>query len=177
MGKPGAKRKWLDADLDQLRQLAADGLSASKIGEIMGKTRCAIISRLHHIGIHRGNNFQHPAGAAYQTGIPVHEQRQKPKPKPLPRRVKRKTKPIPPNRRPVRIVFNGKPAALWKTHECGCKFPFLPDELKANGLRPVIRRGQRMVVYCNAPQITGSSYCAVHHAICYQARSSAPDTP
>lgn len=57
-----AKRKWMDDDLDQARSLMACG-SASKVGEIMGTTKSAVLGALYRDKVRNG--YVPPADSKY----------------------------------------------------------------------------------------------------------------
>lgn len=47
---------WTDERIAELTRLKREGLSISEIGRVMGTSRCAVVGKLHRLGLTRSEN-------------------------------------------------------------------------------------------------------------------------
>lgn len=137
IGPGTAPPKWQPPDDATLAELWASGLSATKIGAAMGRTKSGIIGRSHRLGLPaRGSPLFNGVTMGNKPRPPRPGQRRKPKPPAV----------VPPVVVPVpRVAVIPAPTA--------CQWP--------TGDGPNIR------FECRDPTVPGRPYCAAHCARAY----------
>ena len=153
---------WTEADKETLRAEWATGLSASKIGAKLGRTKSSVLSRAHRMGLPERPS---PIGAGSKKTVAA------PKQVDAPVIVRVRAPVAKPKRAPAPVAFAEAPsphvpamppnAALGKSP---CQFP-----LWSHGQRPVFRDGTPWV--CGNPAILGQSWCRRCWGIVYQSRA------
>ncbi len=134
--------KWADEIANRAVEKWKAGLSARQIASLVGKTRCAVIGKLHRLGLIGSRNPEITNERRRQT------------------QKKRGASPSPRKRRPERERTALPPAAPVPPHE---RIPFL--ETKPWHCRAVYDDGQ-----CCGRQIAYRSFCESHAAEYYQVR-------
>jgi GcrA cell cycle regulator len=129
--------RWTDALVEQLKTLLGDGLSSSQIGEKLGRTRNAIIGKVHRMGLALKN---------LNNG-----QRRNPQPR-HPRRIKVSTK-SPNVSPPLPMEEAAQPCTLFDLKYDSCKWP--------------VNDGVPEFMFCGKPQAAGQPYCETHAAKAY----------
>lgn len=150
----GVSRFWPDEQVKDLTQMWMAGYSAKQIGDNLGKTRNAVIGKVHRLGLER---------------VPIRSNTMSARP-PLPRKhkrgqtnfnfsigqAKRPKASLPPMHVAPTIVepLNGSGVTIL--------------ELKRDQCHAVIKEGNRrtseLARYCGNPVTDEGSYCAGHHA-------------
>ena len=137
IGPGTAPPKWQAADDATLAELWASGLSATKIGAAMGRTKSGIIGRSHRLGLP-------PRGSPLFGGLTMGN-------KPRPPRPGQRRKPKPPAVVPPVVV--PVPRAVVLPAPSACQWP--------EGDGPRIR------FECKAPVVPGRPYCERHCRVAY----------
>lgn len=176
-GNPAARFAWTDAALGRLRDLLADGASASDAARLLGYSRNAVIGKANREGIAFGRagiggkggvKTDHDKEAAYQARLARERQAraataQARRDHSAARRLADAAPAvhIAPTR-PVAAPARGPMTFLDPrlTSDC-CRFPVG----EADG-----HRGRHL--FCAAPVKAGSSYCAHHYVVAYQPGSA-----
>jgi GcrA cell cycle regulator len=130
---------WDEAAIERLKELWADGYSGSEVAERMGEglTRCAILGKVHRLGLRRGPRMK-------VARLLV----KKPPKKVAPREVSRpEMPPMRPDLRPPEPTAPGT-LSLLDLRPGQCHWP-TGDSVP--------------YTFCAAPQEAGSSYCEIHH--------------
>ena len=141
---------WTDELVQTVRELAAEGKSTHLIGSIVGTTRCSVIGKCRREKIPLS---KYPADRKMSRPRPRYRRAMVQVPQPPVQNVSRETPPHlipkPPQQDTgefLAIEFND----LADYH---CRYP------EGAGI-PDIR-------FCGQPHLTGSAYCAKHHAVCF----------
>lgn len=136
---------WPDELSGRLKQLWADGLSASRIGVIIGKSRNAVIGRARRLELPPRAPRKNPMELAERRKRPSGYQRYVAKhgPKPKVRPMEPIEEPVPLNIPFAEIADHGQ-----------CKFLY----------------GDGPFLACGHPTAESSSYCAYHHRLCWHPR-------
>ena len=149
---------WLGTEVEELRKLAEDGMSASLIGDKIGKSKNAVIGKMHRLGITKAKRTvtsPPPKPQPPQTAKPPASPSTEAPPRPVV-----KTKP-PPRQKPTgpyRDLFAG-------TDRMGsnAQFALQVDECKW----PIGQPGTPDFQFCAAKRIDGVPYCKTHARIAY----------
>ena len=163
---PGSRHprppRWPQEKDDRLRELWAAGLSASRVGSIMGITNHAVIGRAHKLHL--------PSRPS-----PIIRDRARQPPKPRPLRPNEPTLPriecVPPPKLPVPHVAAAEqsrkgesPAAAEAAKAVAPAFkPIRPGACRF----PLWGNGRPTHRYCGKPTKAGSPYCPKCHALCH----------
>jgi GcrA cell cycle regulator len=128
---------WTTENMETLRQMWADGASASKIGEVVGKTRNAVIGKVHRLKLtprQRTSSVKHDKPRTRSR---------KARPPTLP------TRPLPTSP----TVVSEYPVSLMELRPRHCRFP-LWNATEHTGL------------FCGDPATVGP-YCQEHARACF----------
>jgi GcrA cell cycle regulator len=133
---------WNPYSIDRLRMHVAEKLSARLIAIEMGGglTRNAVIGKMRRLGLSSG----------YVKLAP------KPKSKPRPRRARRSVVPAAPRATETGRLFASGDIGILQLNVFRCHYPVNDEDKETR--------------YCGGLTREGSSYCAEHHVVCYQAR-------
>ena len=157
---------WSEERVEELKKLWADGVSAGVIGQRWGITRSAVIGKVHRLGLpgrittrsQRNSKKLHlpirPSWFVTFSGLrhgdPVKQLRRLSADM---REVKPIQLPVVPKAFEEREASRG--VALLELDLNGCRFP----------VNKAAKDEQHL--FCNAPQMPGSSYCEACHSKCY----------
>jgi GcrA cell cycle regulator len=149
---------WTSERIEKLRELWADGLSASQCAAELGGgiTRNAVIDKISRLGIQdrakrrKGNNERIPKGPAImrKPAAPVAAPSPAPRPAPIEQAFAQAFPPPPP----------GAGVTLMELRLSSCRFPI--GDPRDESFR-----------YCGAPRESmedGKSYCSFHAALAYR---------
>ncbi|MFP3944791.1 MAG: GcrA family cell cycle regulator [Alphaproteobacteria bacterium] len=141
---------WTDERVEQLKQLWADGLSASQIArQLGGVTRNAVIGKVHRLGLSG-------RGAPARTSRPKRVTMPKPAVKPVIAR------PAPAAVEDPVTLADGNHANVLTIRDSMCKWPI--GDPAQSGFH-----------FCGRPTPHGSSYCKGHAQLAYQPPQSRRD--
>ncbi len=157
---------WTVEKIDKLRALVADpaAYSGTQIGHILGCSRCAVFGKIHRLGLSmqvvrdfspakRPRPAKSPSkdhGVRARAPALIDGSESTCDPAPEARAVKINAAKIPP-------VYK---TPLLRLKARDCRFPFGDPKLGSFG-------------FCGASTRAGSSFCEVHHALCYTPRKAA----
>ncbi|MEO1721496.1 MAG: GcrA family cell cycle regulator [Pseudomonadota bacterium] len=180
---------WTDERVEKLKELWAEGMSASKIAkELGGVTRNAVIGKVHRLGLSNRNGAgaaseaaetpTAPASAAepIAEAPPVAEPEPEPAPAPVPVRrepvIRDASQPRPPGLPTpeeesaratlVEIEKMARKLSLLELTERTCKWP-IGDPTEDN------------FHFCGLPALPGKPYCEHHVLVAYQPMSTRRD--
>lgn len=141
---------WTREETEEAKRLADEGYSAAQIGAQMGKTRNAIIGRMHRAGLW-GKDSPHVPTVRKIPAI---------------RRNRRRARPWIPaadaaaqENEPAAVLVEAPvaeergPCTLMELRSSSCRYP-LGEVLEPAKL------------FCGQERITGSAYCQEHHNLC-----------
>lgn len=133
---------WPDAQIETLKRLFADGMSASEIGNAIGRTRGAVCGKLFRLGLNKTRPRRRQSSRPYRKGMGLE-----------PRLLKIKG---PSFEAPADNVVDLPP------DQSDCAVPFM--KLGPQHCRwPLEDR-----FFCGADQWPGKPYCARHCCIAYR---------
>lgn len=152
--------EWTDAEIKTLTEMWDDGLAASAISKVMGKTRNAIIGKFHRLGLYRRTKELLKADGRAKTVKPKKPKTEKP--------AKRWAKPRPPaawTPKPTEIVMPevSKRVSLLHVREGQCRAIVDYTDKKLD-----------QAICCGEPVTVGRlsrqpiSWCAYHHSIYFE---------
>lgn len=159
---------WQPEQVEQLRALWADGVSASIIAERMGGgvSRCAVLGKVHRLNL-----------PARIQGVGAVHQRKRPERvnRPLPERPLRvvhravaKKKPVePPRARQATTLADTSPIAFGEARRCRCAWPLWPDRINYR------QTDLSTLMVCGAATDGSSVYCEHHYERSVSRRSGA----
>ena len=128
---------WTESAKAKVRELWAEGYSASQIGAVFGVTRNSIIGLCHR------NYYPHPPRRKAKPGQPPPPRQRSP----LPRRERPMDSRIPPAPPPPAPELPIGSLTIMDLMEQHCRWP----------------TGEPPYHYCGATARSGSSYCPDHH--------------
>jgi GcrA cell cycle regulator len=130
---------WLGEEIDELKRLAAAGLSASRIGDQLGKSKGSVIGKMNRLGITKA-----------PVSVTLKERPSKPKPPPPQVPKPPPPRPAPPPKRDLLADMDRiGTTALFALQEGECKWP-------------VGQPGTPDFQFCAAKQLDGYVYCKLH---------------
>ncbi len=139
----GRVRYFTEQEDQQIRELTAEGLSASLVGERLNRTRNSIIGRMHRTGIKRELPVSKSKPATSRKGVKMPPRVKKLKLKPQPEILPLEPPPLVPQCDPVNILgLKNGPIV-----QCRAIVVDKPEPL-----------------YCAAQTKPGVSWCPAHHA-------------
>jgi hypothetical protein len=155
-GRNGTSGAWPPERDAELRRLVAvrPALGASQIGNRLGLGKGAVIGRCWRLGISLGGR---PGAHTSDTSLAGRMQRRR--------------------KGPANGGWNGKPRQLAVSP---APLPATPVGRPTKSILQLERRHCRFIgerpalmlldtpIYCGAPALEGSAYCAEHHALCWQ---------
>jgi GcrA cell cycle regulator len=133
--------EWTDERIDTLRQLLADGLSASQMGDVLGCSRNAILGKIHRLGL-----SCRQATAVHNPVKGIRPRRSRP-PQSEPRLPRVTFVPL-----PELLPIPDHPVELLNLAEHHCRYPYDVD----GGF-----------LFCGRVKLADLPYCAGHCAICF----------
>lgn len=159
------QRHWTDTRTEDLKALAADGLSASQIaGELGGISRNAVIGKLYRMGISllgpHGGSMPRPKRGAVERRTPFRAPPQKIQ------KVLIQPKRNSGNGGPVNVVESFVIDLPPDQSEFACTIDHLGSVTEMVRCRWPLGQPSADMLYCGA-ECTGT-YCARHHRIAYQ---------
>ncbi len=145
--------EWSAADEQTLRSLWGTAMSASKIGEHMGRNRNAIIGKAHRLKLPPIPKRGPARGKTYK-----------------PRQARKA-----PRVKLVRVICakpvdDGINAAKTRFEIAPCQPPFMVGIMDISDAKcrfPIGHPKEPGFGFCGHPPISDSPYCAGHHALCY----------
>ncbi|MEM9764288.1 MAG: GcrA family cell cycle regulator [Pseudomonadota bacterium] len=182
---------WTDERVEKLKELWAEGMSASKIAkELGGVTRNAVIGKVHRLGLSNRNGAgagaeapaEPPAEAPVAAAEPVAEAApvREPEPEPAP-------PPVPVRREPViRDASQPRPPGLPTPEEESARATLAEIEKMARKLSlleltertckwPIGDPTEDNFFFCGLPALPGKPYCEHHVLVAYQPMSTRRD--
>lgn len=155
--------KWSDAHTDRLKELWAEGFSASQIAvQLGGITKNAVIGKVHRLGLHHHQHGGDRKAVPHRTRGPGRK------------RSSQRTEPR---------VFTAEPRFAETASVDEVVFPaFVPaelaipkpesrrltfDELSETGMCKYIEGTKKPWTYCGHDALEDSSWCAYHRALCF----------
>lgn len=132
---------WSDEEVEQIKAWWAAGVSAGEIAKRLdGKTRSAVLGKLHRIGVpQRVQNLSRvPKSKPKKRKLVVKKTRQNPRPKPKTQR-----------------------AFLWDQEPVSSNPVTLLDRRPDQCAWPISKEGEPFMM-CGGPKAPGSSYCRHH---------------
>jgi GcrA cell cycle regulator len=167
---------WPPERVDRLRELWAEGLSASQIAAGLDGvvTRNAVIGKLHRLGLKSGLQREAEIDDAVRAALIEHAETtpflgagkgKGPPPPPPPPQAK-----LPPRAPPRKLPAAHSPEL---TPSTTARTAVTIDQLDVNTCRFPLGRVQDRPPfhYCGATTVPGKSWCPHHHLICFPPRS------
>lgn len=131
---------WSQEQIDTLKKLRSEGLSPGRIGDRMGRTRNAVIGKLHRLGM-----CERARPAVKMAKLP---RRPEPKKPFILRPLAKQAKPLPPLPLPAQPVSDVARVAFMDLENHMCRWPV----------------GDPVQGFCGCDKVPGLSYCAGHAA-------------
>lgn len=158
MKPPLQGRAWVEPDVERLKLLWGQGVSATQIGVALDRSRNSVLGKLHRCGLlakkqpqkrNRRERLSPKLNPKPRPKVAAKRSRQVPPPPPL------NEAPKPPRYIPKEQLRKPLPgsnphAVLIET--TGCKFPV----------------GEYPFHWCNEPKAEGKPYCTAHCAVAFQ---------
>ncbi len=185
---------WTDERVEKLKELWAEGMSASQIAKVMGGvTRNAVIGKVHRLGLsNRGgpapDEGQRPAEPVAPVASPAPAAAAPPAPEPAPAPVE-ETLPAPAARRTAPVIRDatqprapGAPtpeeeaarATLAEIEKFAKRISLL--ELTERTCKwPIGDPNDEGFAFCGLACVAGKPYCQYHVAVAFQPMSSRRD--
>ena len=183
---------WTDERVEKLKELWAEGISASQIAKVLGGvTRNAVIGKVHRLGLSNRTTTEgdsKPAEAPKAKAAPA--------PKPAPKEEPKAAQPAPEPQLPVTPARRVAPVIRDATQPRAPGAP-TPEEEAARATLVEIEKIAKKVnlleltertckwpigdpndedfAFCGLPAIPGKPYCELHVAVAFQPMSSRRD--
>lgn len=156
---------WTEAEEQILREGWERGLSGSRIGELVKKTRCSVLGKARRLNLPmRGASSGHGTNTARQrkpSAPRVPKGPRAPMEATPMRKLTPRGKPVAPKHYPDPVPITDKP-------------PIGIMELSRNTCRAIVGHGSDgLAVYCGDDVFAGKSFCEGHCAMYYEYRKSA----
>lgn len=147
---------WTPAQVERLRALWQEGLSASQISDrIGGLSRNAVIGKLHRLGLSRGDNPKPRLAVGGRKAARLYRKKGRKMRAAKASGARRVSAPVPQADAYVPPIMSEtappNATALVDCRSDQCRWPY----------------GDTEFVFCPEEQIPGSSYCAGHHVRVY----------
>ncbi|MEM1299228.1 MAG: GcrA family cell cycle regulator [Pseudomonadota bacterium] len=186
---------WTDERVEKLKELWAEGISASQIAKVLGGvTRNAVIGKVHRLGLsNRATSGEESKTAdapkAKAAAVPKAEPKEKPKAEEASTASPQPPAPVTPQRRVAPVIRDatqprapGAPtpeeeaarATLVEIEKIAKKVSLL--ELTERTCKwPIGDPNDEDFAFCGLPAIPGKPYCELHVAVAFQPMSSRRD--
>ena len=150
---PTTDLPWTPELTDLVERLWMEGKSSNQIGRMIGKTRNAVIGKVHRMGLISAHRQQPTLARVYNSPPPAPPKPPKPRAEPVrspPAAIKENVVPLPP--RPPPKPPDGGLSLLSLQYGIHCAYP--------------VSGGGADLVYCGG-ETGGGRYCEVHRQVMY----------
>ncbi|MEL6476027.1 MAG: GcrA family cell cycle regulator [Pseudomonadota bacterium] len=179
---------WTDERVEKLKELWAEGMSASQIAKSLGGvTRNAVIGKVHRLGL-SNRGAAAPGGAPEEQKGPDKPAQKAAKPVEAAEPMPEPAKPAPPQRIPPAIRDASQPRApgLPTPEEEAARATLVEIEKMAKKLDlleltertckwPIGDPAEENFFFCGLPCVPGKPYCEHHVAVAFQPMSTRRD--